>query len=106
MILNMRLLKDGTGRVCIHYFVRDASGPIVTPKGEGQLANIGGTKGYIACNRQQNTVGTQIRNGEHMMCVNSDDPRAVTCPDCLATDEAKRQLTEYGEMVDVAAQLQ
>lgn len=105
MILNIRTLKDGSGRVCIHYFVRDDTGPITTPRGDGQLVGVGGTKGYIACNRQQNTVGTQVRNGEHMLCVNSDDIRAVTCPACRESDEGKKMIEHYAGMVDVAPQL-
>ncbi len=105
MILNMRLLNDGSGRVCIHYFIRDPEGPITTPKGQGQLAGCGGTKGRIACNPEQNSVSSQVSNGEYRMCVHSDDPRAVTCPACLASPEAKALLEHYAGMVDVAPQL-
>lgn len=105
MILNIKLLKDGSGRVCIHYFVRDETGLIETPKGENRLKGLGGVKGRIACHPQQNTIVPQNQGMETLLCMNSDDVRAVTCPDCLATIEARAMLDHYAGSVDVAPQL-
>lgn len=107
MILNVKLLNDGSWRVLIHWLIEDEAGPIstnsktvVTPRGAMKL---GGVKGRIACNPLQNTVNPQHHGQEVMMCMHSNDVRASTCPKCLATDEAKELLAKYAESVDLAA---
>jgi len=48
-------------------------------------------KWRIACNPLQNSINPQVAgNGERVMCIPSDDIRAVTCPKCLATQEATK----------------
>ena len=93
-VVNMRLLNDGTGRVCIHWFIRDEAGPIKTPGTAYMTAfgpiPLGGAVGRIACNPEQNSVATQNNGMDFFPCLHSDDVRAATCPDCLATDEAKK----------------
>lgn len=98
-VVNQRLLNDGSGRVCIHMFVRDEAGPCVNPSSkQGQ-----GAIGYIACNKQQNSVTPQMRNGETLVCTFSDDARAVTCPGCVASDEYRGQMAELNSIVSSAA---
>ena len=101
-VVVMKQLKDGSGRICVHWFVRDTDGPITTPRGEQMTASgmwrKGGVKGRIACNPTQNTIVPQERGMETLLCCHTDDVRAATCPDCLATDEAKAMLQHYADM--------
>jgi len=103
----IKMLKDGSVRICIHWLMRDPQGAIVLPGGVVQT-NHGpktseGLTGRIACNREQNSVSPQMRNGETFLCCHSDDPRAVTCPDCQAAPEYAKMMQEYGETLNVAA---
>lgn len=91
-IINVKQLADGTGRVCIHWFRLDPAGPITTPVGAimaGQFGpmKMGGERGWIACHPEQTSVLPVERGGETLICTRSDDPRAVTCPACIATVE-------------------
>lgn len=93
-IINVKQLNDGTEQACIHYLV-EGSGPIAFDS----LPSLRGTlppkvNGYIACNPEQNTIFPQMRNGETLVCVHSNEVRAVTCPKCLATEEAKAMLAK------------
>lgn len=95
-IVNIRLLGDGSGRVCVHWFIRDEIGPIRTP-GTAHMTALGpipfgGVVGRIACNPDQNTVTTQQNGMEFFPCCHSDDVRAATCPKCLETSEAKAMI--------------
>lgn len=107
MILNVKILNDGSERVLIHWLIEDDKGPIetkpnvmVTERGPFKL---GGVRGRIACNPEQNSVNPQHRGQEVLMCMHSNDVRAATCQKCLATDEAKALLAKYAEGVDLAA---
>ena len=93
--INLRELPDG--RICIHWFVRDENGPLKTEDGN-VMSDRGpfvfpGSQGRIACNPTQNAVLRKIGN-ETMVCMRSDDLRAVTCEACLATEEAKALMAE------------
>ena len=107
MILNVKMLGDGSGRACIHWLVESDKGPIETQERFAitQLGPIklGGVKGYIACNPQQNTVNPQNRGGETLMCMHTNEVRAATCPKCLATPEAVALLKHYAEHLETAA---
>ena len=97
----IRLLPDGSGRVRIHWFVRDESGPARTPGGvvpssAGPL-KAGGTRGRIACKPGQRDVGPHAAGGTIEPVPHTDDIRAATCDLCLATDEARKALAEIAE---------
>ena len=87
----IRLLPDGSGRVRIHYFVHDPKGPVTTPSGAVMTAlgpmKLGGVVGRIACQPQMASVTPKVVKGELQPTVHSDDPRAVTCPECQASSE-------------------
>lgn len=107
MILNVKLLNDGSRKLLIHWLIQDANGPIttigksvVTPRGPFKL---GGVRGRVACNPEQNSVNPQHRGQEVLMCLHSGEVRAATCKKCLATDEAQALLAKYAEGVDLAA---
>ena len=95
----LKQLKDGSGRLCIHYFVRADNGAIQTAIDPGNKIPWlrGGTKGYIACNPQQNAVLKQD-GMETFVCLRTDDIRAATCPACLETKEAVEMLGHYAEL--------
>lgn len=100
----VRLLKDGSGRVRIHYFVRDEAGPIRTPAGVIALTamgpmSAGGTKGYIACQPKQESLDVK-KDGIIYPTPHSDDVRAVTCPECQATAEYKKMADFLAELAD------
>ncbi len=87
---------DGSGRVCIHLFVQDATGPFteghallpIYENGEQvkQKATAGPARGRLACNPKR-LVAPVESGGVVTVTPRSDDPRAVSCPRCMATDE-------------------
>ena len=84
---------DGTGRVCIHLFVRDAAGPFTEPSAmhldaEKKLA-VGPARGRLACDPRR-TVAPVVRGGVTTVTHRTDDPRAVTCPKCAASADYAR----------------
>ncbi len=99
-------MKDGSGRVCIHYFVRDPAGPIETKTipimtGRGPVA-LGGAKGYIACNKAATSIAPQIKQGMiHPFC-HTDDARAATCPECKKSGAYKTMMEEIGSLLETA----
>ena len=105
MILNVKLLKDGTGRVCIHWLQESQEGPLEI-SGNAQLKKAMGQplvfRGRIACNPKQNTVNPQHKGQEVLMCMHSNEIRAVTCPACLAVPEAIELLKSYEDIVEIA----
>ena len=130
MILNVKLLPDGSGRVCIHWLMEDTYDAAKEPpdslkplgrlvkeaadgdqfpirvQGHPQLRSQTGqpamVRGRIACNPKQNTVNPQHRGQEVLMCMHSNEVRAVTCPKCLATPEAVELLKSYENTLEVA----
>lgn len=93
---------DGTGRVCIHLFVRDEKGLIVEPHVLHQVTDSEGkptreltakpTRGRLACDRKL-TVKPIVKKGVTRVVHRSDDPRAVSCPAC-------KESKEYQSMMD------
>ncbi len=83
----IRMLPDGSGRVCIHWLFQDPEGPIqvtdrsVTASGP-QI--VRGRRWRMACNPTQSNVSV-AEGGRLTPSPHSDDPRAVTCPKCMAT---------------------
>jgi hypothetical protein len=90
--INVKNLPDG--RPLIHWFIYDANGPIKNPtgkikSGQGEI-EIQGARGRLACRPWQNTVQPQIApDGEILMCLNTGEALATTCPECQATEEYK-----------------
>lgn len=91
----IRMLPDGSGRVRIHFFVHDDKGLIATPP-HISMTPLGflklpgsGSRGYIACQPKLTTVNPVIKGGQSFPWVHSNDVRAVTCPECQATDAYK-----------------
>lgn len=87
---------DGSGRVCIHLFVQDKKGLFVEPhvlhptvqdgvEAPGML-EARPTRGRLACDRMRR-VAPVTRNGATVLTLRTDDPRAVTCPKCIASEE-------------------
>lgn len=104
--VNIKLLPDGSGRVRIHWFQRLDNGPARTPEGAvmstlGPLRS-GGVRGRIACQPNLKDVGPQQVNGETVPICHSDDVRGATCPECLATAEAKAALADYALTLNTA----
>lgn len=99
-IINMSVLPgeptDGSGRVCIHLFVQDQRGAFVEPSvlhpvvKDGQVVKqqleMRPTRGRLACNPRR-LVAPVTRNGVTTITPRTDDPRAVTCPKCIASAE-------------------
>lgn len=96
---------NGTGRACIHLFVRDARGPFVephvlhpAPDGERRLV-ARPTRGRLACDPRRK-VAPVTRGGVTTLTMRTDDPRAVTCPKCAASRDWRDlmdQLEKRGE---------
>lgn len=87
---------DGTGKVCIHLFVKDEAGPFVEPHALHLEATEDGlpanrlvsrpTRGRLACDPRR-TVAPVTRGGITTVTPRSDDPRAVTCFKCKKSPE-------------------
>ena len=93
---------DGTGKVCIHLFIQDERGPFVEPHGlyiadtdKGKLLATRPTRGRLACNPRR-TVAPANRGGVTTITPRTDDPRAVTCPKCIAS-------AEYADIMEIIA---
>ena len=97
---------DGTGRVATHLFVHDEWGKFVEPhvlhpvfedgKQIKQQVEVRPTHGRLACDPNRNpapiTRGRVIINTSR-----TDDPRAVTCYKCIATEDYKRAMLRIEE---------
>jgi hypothetical protein len=107
-VVNIKLLKDGSGRVCIHWLVQTDKDGVQMPAktvltGLGPVT-IGGSRGYVACQSRRNDIFPQVQQDGIHVLYSSNDVRAATCPKCLETAEAKALLKELAERVDSAAQ--
>lgn len=104
--VDMKLLPGETEKIRIHYFVRDPNGPGKSSKGDGRLGayaeSLGGMRGYLACQPKSDKVGTTVIQGVPYMKHHTDDPRAATCPECLASNEYAAMMKRLGEIVDTA----
>jgi hypothetical protein len=94
-VIAIKMLPDGSGRVVIHWLIR-GEGPITTPRSEIRTPAGprmgGGVTGKIACQPERKSALPEVKGGEILMFHYSDDCRAVTCPDCMATPEFARQM--------------
>jgi hypothetical protein len=92
----IRLLPDGSGHVRIHWFQKIAGGPIKTA-GRSDLAIVfPGSEGRIACMPHRTVTHQWLKSGEYEILHHTDDPRAATCPECMATKEFKGAMAEMG----------
>ena len=97
-IINVKVLPgeplDGSGRVCIHLFVRDERGPFTEPhvlymhSGEDGQSRLAAkpTRGRLACDPKR-TVEPVTRAGVTTVTMRTDDARAVTCLKCIASKD-------------------
>lgn len=107
--VNLRVVPgeatDGSGRVCIHLFVRDERGPFVEPHALHPSVKDGvqqkqlearPTRGRLACDAKR-TVAPVTKNGVTTVTPRTEEPRAVTCPKCIAS-------AEYAKAMDLINQ--
>ncbi len=116
-IVNISVLPgeptDGTGRVCIHLFVPDERGPFVEPYALHPVFDEDGaqvkqkvqakpTRGRLACDPRRNVVQTSsLHRGSSTTVVTTsvtmrtNDPRAITCPKCMASKSYIEAMTNY-----------
>jgi hypothetical protein len=107
--VNMRVLPgeptDGTGRVCVHLFMPDAAGPFVEPHALHPMRDKDGnvvkqkveakpTRGRLACDPKRQ-VAPVTRGNVTTVTSRTDDPRAATCPKCLASKDYVRMMEPY-----------
>lgn len=96
---------DGNGRVCIHLFVRDERGPILEThvlhpvlgddgKPIKQKLYAKPTRGRLACDSKRLVTPITVK-GVTTLTMRTEEPRAVTCPKCISSDDYKK-LTEKG----------
>lgn len=100
----IRVLKDG--RVRIHFFARDDAGPVTTPSAvvptSMGLISLGGAKGFIACEPRRQSVSPELGPGNRVTpCCHTDEPRAVTCPECLETETYKKAMAQIADILNV-----
>lgn len=89
---------DGSGRVCIHLFIKDDKGSFTEPHAlypvfkDGvqvkQELTAGPMCGRLACDPKRTPVVSLKGKSSNLISVLSrtDDPRAVTCPKCIASE--------------------
>lgn len=94
---------DGSGKVCIHLFVPDERGPFTEPSVVQMVDSDDGrhlvhmaTRGRIACDWKRTVALTTVK-GVTSVTLRTDDPRAVTCPKCVATAEYAAMMKQLGE---------
>lgn len=97
-IINMKVLPgeplNGGGRVCIHLFVQDESGPFVehhalmaTLNDQGQdVVIVKPTRGRLACDPRRG-VDPVVKGNVTTITHRTDSPDAVTCLKCKASKE-------------------
>jgi hypothetical protein len=108
--VNIRLLPGGSGKVRIHLFVHDEAGPASTPGGVVAVVPVFGplllepSRGRIACQASLKDVTPRVKNGIIHPVVHSNEARAVTCPECMATDDYRQAMSLLAEIPGVAAQ--
>ncbi len=91
------------GRVRIHFFVRDDAGPARTPAGVLGMTPLGpitagGLVGHFACQpKNDNVLARRGQDGIIRVLPHSDEPRAATCPECLASAAYKEAMAIYQE---------
>jgi len=103
-IINANVLKgeplDGSGKVCIHFFVRDAAGSFVEPHvlhpsdRKGELVAVP-TRGRLACDPRRSVVPT-TKNGVITVTPRTEEAGSVTCRKCKATAEYKGAMKLLG----------
>ncbi len=100
-----RVLKDG--RIRIHWFERLPDGPIktgaltsLTPSGRPLV--IGGATGRIACMPGLDRIGLvpMPKTNQLQLVEHSDDVRAVTCPECMATEGYKEVVRAMADVFE------
>lgn len=110
--VNLRVLPgeptDGSGRVCIHLFVPDEAGPFVEPHvlhpviengvAVKQKVQAKPTRGRLACDPKR-TVAPVTRGNVTTVTPRTDDPRAATCPRCIASEAYAAMMARYEENV-------
>jgi len=80
---------DGTGRVCIHLFVQDEGGSFTEPHvlhPDGKRVSAKPTRGRLACDSSRN-VAPVTHGSTTTITMRTDDPQAVTCLKCLASED-------------------
>ncbi len=100
--ITVRVLKDR--RVRCHFFVHSEKGPIHTaPRIEIAPGispmQIGGASGFIACQPQRQQINGAISGGRIEVTFVSDECRATTCPECIATEAFKKAAEELAAML-------
>jgi hypothetical protein len=106
------LPKDENGiqrcRQC--FLVKSPTGAITSPT--GRLAKpkngekhypflVPGYQAYIACQPKRANVNPMNRNSETHVTLRTDDPRVVTCPECMATQEWKDAMAQFDNLLAV-----
>lgn len=95
---------DGAGRVCIHLFVQDPHGPNTASMVMHPVFNEDGTqvkqvvdckqaRGRLACDPKRLTAAV-TRNNITTVTQRTDDPRAVTCPKCKASEDYQKLMAK------------
>lgn len=97
---------DGSGRVCIHLFIKDEKGPFVEPhvlheKRDEQGEVIKGelvakpARGRLACDPRKQVASVIKGNAIHIT-LRSDSPGAVSCPKCKMSKYYRDMMAKRG----------
>ncbi len=61
---------------------------------------MGPVRGVIACSPATSKITSTTTKGVTRLVCHSDDPRAATCPECLASEVCKTALAEYQSLLE------
>lgn len=102
--VEVKVLPGGQRRVRIHYFVRDPEGPVRLPGKEQAtpfgLVRLGYGVGRIACQPARENILPRVEAGVMRVVPHSDDPRAVSCPECQATAQYAEHMNRLAELLN------
>jgi hypothetical protein len=103
--IELKLLPDGTGRIRIHWLVRDPVGKIAIQSRVIETSwgpkVMEGQRWRMACQPHLASIAPQQQGDKTVPYPCSDDPRAVTCPECMKTEEFEKARQELEELVPV-----
>jgi hypothetical protein len=101
----VRMLPDNSGRVRIHWFMRDSNGPIPMSQvgqqinvAQGMVETAGGARGWIMCDKKRCDFAPTTIKGLPAPVIHTDDPRSANCPECMNTPEWREAMKAYADL--------
>lgn len=101
--VELKLLPDGSGRIRIHWVMRDPEGPVLIHDRVVETSwgpkLMSGSRWRVACQPQRASIAPQAQGQKILPFPITDDPRAVTCDLCVATEWFQKARAELENTV-------